>query len=464
MNLKKALKITCAAIGSLFFIHLFDSLTVNVSGMEFIINLKLSLKGFTSIVLPPLGVLRAATHNAPVQISVVLQSINLDFIKSILDVAQDKVELILMFKNQLKHVLFFLTAKTILLGLLGSALGGFILKLKKKEFFLCLLTGFLITIMLLIPLFATYDMDAFNTPEYSGTLKAAPWIIGLLNKGISQINELGQQIKNMSDSISTVFSKMDDIDPVDGSDKIVRVLHVSDIHNNPVAYDLMEQVVKNFKVDFIIDTGDITDYSTPLEDMVIKNLAKLSVKYIYVSGNHDSQNVIDMLKKIKNVVLLDGKMINIDGINVLGFSDPASKNADIKPPDEMKIMEQSLKISEWLDISESAPDILAVHNPKITDNLIGRIPVILNGHTHRLNIFQKQGSIVINAGTTGAAGIRGLQTKSDVPYSAVLLYFKKPGDNYQRTALVAADIIKISNLKAGFQVERLFFNQGGHTH
>jgi hypothetical protein len=86
----------------------------------------------------------------------------------------------------------------------------------------------------------------------------------------------------------------------------------------------------------------------------------------------------------------------------------------------------------------------------------------LNGHTHKLNLFQRDGSIVINAGTTGAAGIRGFQTNSDIPYSAVLLYFKKPGNN-QKTGLMAADVIKISNLKTGFQVERVFFNRGGRT-
>jgi putative phosphoesterase len=462
MNLKKAIKIMCAVMGSLFFIHFFDSLIVNVSGMEFIINLKLSWKGYTSIVLPPLGVLKATTHKAPVQINIVLQNINLDFIKSILDVAPNKRELILMFKNQINHTLYILAAKTVLLGLLGAAFGGIVLRLKNKEVVLCSVIGLLITILLLTSVFATYNMDAFNTPEYSGTLKAAPWIINLLNKGISQINELGQQLKNMSDNISTVFSKMDGIGPIDGNDEVIRVLHVSDIHNNPAAYDFMEQVVKNFKVDFIIDTGDITDYGTPLENMIIKNLAKLSVKYIYVSGNHDSQSVINMLKKAKNVAVLDGKMINIDGINVLGFSDPASKTGDIEPPDEMKIMEQNLKIHEWLDISHSEPDILAVHNPKITENIIGRVPVILNGHTHKLNLFQRDGSIVINAGTTGAAGIRGFQTNSDIPYSAVLLYFKKPGNN-QKTGLMAADVIKISNLKTGFQVERVFFNRGGRT-
>jgi len=464
MKLKRAIKIICAVTVSLFFIHFFDSIPVNVKGVEFIINLKLSWRGLTSLALPPLGVLKTATHKAPVQINIILQNINLDFIKSILDSALDRKDLILLFQKQLHNTLYILAVKTALLGFLGGAFGGIVFRLKNKEIIQCGVAGLLIAIFLLSSVFLTFNMDAFNTPEYFGTLKAAPWIIGLLNKGISQINELGKQLQNMSDNISTVFSQMDSIDPIEGNNEIIRVLHVTDIHNNPAAYDFMEQVVKNFKVGFIIDTGDITDYGTALEDMIIKNLEKLPVKYVFISGNHDSQSVINMLKDIKNVIVLNNKMINIDGINILGFSDPASMTGDIEPPDEMKIMEQNMRINEWFDISHSEPDILAVHNPKITENLIGRDPVILNGHTHKLNIFESKWSVVINAGSTGAAGIRGFQTDSDVPYSAVVLYFEKPQNN-QKARLIASDVIKISNLKAGFQVERIFFNQdqGGNT-
>ena len=57
-----------------------------------------------------------------------------------------------------------------------------------------------------------------------------------------------------------VFSRMDSLASTEES--VVRVLHVSDIHNNPVAFDFMEQIINNFNVDFVIDTGDITDYGT----------------------------------------------------------------------------------------------------------------------------------------------------------------------------------------------------------
>lgn len=101
----------------------------------------------------------------------------------------------------------------------------------------------------------------------------------------------------------------------------------------------------------------------------------------------------------------------VEGINVLGVPEPASVNGSIQPPDELKNVELSLALQERLGFSENAPDILAVHNPKTTENLVGKVPVILNGHTHKLLLRENLGSIVIHAGTTGAAKSGGSSLK-----------------------------------------------------
>lgn len=265
-------------------------------------------------------------------------------------------------------------------------------------------------------------VTAFDKPEYFGTLRAAPWLIDIWNKGISQINVLREQLKSMSEGISMVFSRMDSVASTEES--MVRVLHVSDIHNNPAAFDFMEQIVQNFNVDFIIDTGDITDYGTYLEDMVIKNLSNLQVKYIFVAGNHDSPNTLEMLEAIDNVIVLDGEMINVKGINVLGFSDARSKTLAIDSSDDMDNLRLKFAIREKLYNLEEKPDILAVHDPQASAALTGFVPIILNGHVHSASLKEENRSLVINAGSSGAAGIRGIQSKADIPYSAVLLYFK----------------------------------------
>lgn len=463
MDRKKCVGIiifTC--ICTLILIHYFGSIKVEISGAEFSLGIQISPRGATSISLPPLGVLKAYTHQIPVQLNVVLENIHLDMLKSIIDKFESKDELLLFLKKDITNALYTLSFKIIFLSLLGSFFTCIIFRLSKKQIFISFTVGFIVVVILLGSLYFTYDITAFDTPEYFGTLKAAPWIIGLLNKGISQINDLGQQIKNMSDNITTVFSKMDNLASTE-KDSVVRVLHVSDIHNNTAAFDFMDQIIKNFNVDLVIDTGDITDYGTSLEDIVIKNISLLPVKYVFVAGNHDSPNTINILKNMENVVVLDGNMVNVMGIDILGFPDPGSNTADIDSPSQLELLDLNLSIFRWFWSSEKVPDILAVHNPSATENLAGTVPIILNGHTHKFSLIEKNHSLIINAGTTGAAGIRGLQSKNDIPYSAVLMYFREREPN-KKPQLFAIDTIKISNYKAGFQVERMFFDQGSDFH
>jgi len=457
MNWKRAFVIfICAILSTLVFIHTFAGVMLNLEGVELSLSLELAQKGSTTIHLPPIGVLKAYTHSAPISLNITLHNIDLDLLKIVIESINDKYQLISIVKEDVQKAIKLLVIKTLILSVVGSIFVALIFRLTKREFISYSVVSLLLVVVLLSWTFFSYDIAAFDKPEYFGTLKAAPWLIDIWNKGISQINELGEQLKNMSDGISMVFSRLDNLASTEES--MVRVLHVSDIHNNPAAFDFMEQIVQNFSVDFVIDTGDFTDYGTILEDMVIKNLSKLPVDYIFVAGNHDSPNTVEMLSAIENVTILDCEMINVKGINILGFSDVSSKALRIDSSDEVDNLKLNLTIRDKLRTLSEMPDILAVHDPEATAGLTGLVPIILNGHVHKASLKEENGTLIINAGTTGAAGIRGIQSKNDIPYSAILLYFKND-EALKKPQLFAADIIKISNLKAGFQVERIFFDQ-----
>ena len=191
--------------------------------------------------------------------------------------------------------------------------------------------------------------------------------------------------------------------------------------------------------------------------MVIKNLSNLQVKYIFVAGNHDSPNTLEMLEAIDNVIVLDGEMINVKGINVLGFSDARSKTLSIDSSDDMDNLRLKFAIREKLYNLEEKPDILAVHDPQASAALTGFVPIILNGHVHSASLKEENRSLVINAGSSGAAGIREFNRK--LIYLTRRSYYILSLMKRCKTAIFAADIIKISNFKAGFQVERIFFDQ-----
>ena len=79
------------------------------------------------------------------------------------------------------------------------------------------------------------------------------------------MDQLGDQIQSLAANLYTVFNQIENLKNVGVLTSDLNILHVSDIHNHPVAYDFIGQVVATFPIDVIIDTGDLTDWGTPLE-------------------------------------------------------------------------------------------------------------------------------------------------------------------------------------------------------
>src|SRR5687767_15987356 len=95
-----------------------------------------------------------------------------------------------------------------------------------------------------------------------------------------------------------------------------RVLHVSDIHNNPAAFPFLREVAQQFQVEFIIDTGDLTDFGSPLEATIGREIARLPFPYVIVLGNHDSPTVGTALAQLPNVTVLDGNPVTVGGVTL----------------------------------------------------------------------------------------------------------------------------------------------------
>ncbi|KKM10241.1 hypothetical protein SY88_14315 [Clostridiales bacterium PH28_bin88] len=78
--------------------------------------------------------------------------------------------------------------------------------------------------------------------------------------------------------------------------------------------DLVGRIVTLFPVDAIVDTGDLTDYGTPLEALLVKRLGSIAVPYLFVPGNHDSPAVIQELEQLPNVKVLQEDPVYIKGL------------------------------------------------------------------------------------------------------------------------------------------------------
>ncbi|KNZ69368.1 metallophosphoesterase [Thermincola ferriacetica] len=443
-------------VGAAFALYAFGNTEFRIAALQAQLKLDLTKPGVTEIQVPPLGKIKAYTHKSPVGIVITLESIDLNQLKKMVEDTPKTTELLNEVRRNVEKNFQALIYKSLLLGGCGGLLGVLLLQRKKwYEYLYGALLGLVIVTLALSFTYKSYNFQAFENPEYEGMLKTAPWMIGLVQNGITKFDLWSKQLQTVADNLYDMFRRVDTLEamgPAANGD--LRVLHVSDLHNNPAAFDFIEQVATTFKVDLVIDTGDISDFGTPVETVLLDRLKRMGIPYVFVPGNHETREVINELRGLPNVTVLEGQPVNVKGLKIIGFPDPSAYEQSITAPDDKTAGLLAQKFTKSLTKMPEKPDILAVHNNRIALRMAGKVPVILHGHDHAYKINIRNKSVIIDAGTTGAAGIGGFKSKNDIPYSLVVLQLKKELSDYH---LIAADTIKVSNLQSGYSLERRIF-------
>ncbi|RQD75416.1 MAG: metallophosphoesterase [Candidatus Syntrophonatronum acetioxidans] len=443
-----------ALLGMVLLISLFSSVSVPLSALELRWDLSLFSSGITEIIIPPFGTVRANTHFPPLKFQITLENINLDLMQDmIIQLAEE--DFVLQLEKEIRSFLYYFFIRILLLGFVGGAAGIYLMGEKKLGKIMGGgSAGLAVLLILILTASFTYNYQAFSTPEFEGVLTAAPWMVNLIEESFIKVDTLGKQMEKMAENISRVFGKMEEIEILGGEEGDLRVLHVSDIHNNPAGVKFINQVINTFEVDLVIDTGDITDFGTPLETELIAMVAEFEVPYVFIPGNHDSPEVVSRMREIDQVIVLEEGKINIFGLNIAGIADPSSYSREMAVASQEVLEEYANRLKEIVNTGEPV-HIVAAHHFRLVQDFIGEIPLVLHGHTHSFQIREEGGSIIIDAGTSGAAGIRGLQVRQEVPYSVILLHFLT--EEKKEPFLVAADIIKVFQLQRGFTLERKVF-------
>ncbi|PKM81810.1 MAG: hypothetical protein CVU89_07220 [Firmicutes bacterium HGW-Firmicutes-14] len=441
-----------AVIGALVFVNLFARVDFSIQALHASLSIHPSSSGGTELHVKPVGVVKAHTHRTPVNIDISLENIDLDGLKEILTEGTKQDELIDEARMEVVRAMKKLVWLSIILSFCGGVFGLIILQRRSvKELLLGGLIGFLTVSFLLFGTYKTYDIQRFQSPEYEGMLKAAPWMINLVQESFITVDTWGRQMEGIATNLYGLFRRVESLQAVAPGDGQLKVLHVSDIHNNPAAFDFIGQVVKTFGINLVVDSGDLSDFGTPLEAAFTEKIKDLEVPYVIVPGNHETPFITEELKKTPNLTVLDGEIITVQGLVIAGIGDPASKRNESDPsrPEEHDVAVE--KFYSLLERSGTSPDIFVAHAPIIAVRFWGQIPVVLSGHTHRYKIQTRQKSVFINAGTSGASGMGALKTKEEIPYTFVLLHFDRTEDGVR---LKYSDTISISNQQSGYSLDR----------
>lgn len=440
-------------------LHFFGSYKLNIEGVEFDIRIALSNAGVTQIEVPPLGLVQAPTHNTPLKIAVRLESLDLDQIQSFIKAKFDKKQISVKIANNLRYEIRRFISELILMTSVAGFLGVFLFRSRKiTEYLLGSLMSVIVIGILLFVTYKDYDINRFSDPQYEGVLKAAPWMIGIAEDALVKIDSLSDKLQLVAENLNSLYYQIDKLQPISHAESTVKVLHISDIHNNPAALEVVRRMAELFEVNFIIDTGDISDFGTPLEGLLTERIGSLKIPYVFIAGNHDSPDIISKMKSLQNNVIVADHIVEIEGIKIAGFHDPASNSNQIKSASPEEEAKHIAKIKSFLkkEFKQSAKpiDIVAVHSPYIARPLAGEAPVLLFGHNHQFNVAEEKNSVLINAGTTGASGLGTLQEINRRPYSVMLLSFYNDGES---TQLLAVDSIQIDSETGEFSMQRHLF-------
>jgi predicted phosphodiesterase len=235
---------------------------------------------------------------------------------------------------------------------------------------------------------------------------------------------------------------------------VIRVLHISDIHASPLGIDFAADVARGFDVGLVIDTGDLTSFATPVENLVVSRISAFGRPYVFVRGSHDSIALQAQIGATSNGVTLDGRAVTIDGLTIYGLGHPAFTPARGVAVDGAAFAELARSAGEEVaaDLAEldETVDLVAVHDDRMAEAVAGRVPLVVGGHFHETRARVTNGTLFLRIATTGGSGA-GIFRGLDVPFTAEVLYFSREAD----PDLLAYDVVEQDPGSGSLTVQRV---------
>ncbi|GAA2510823.1 metallophosphoesterase [Streptomyces gobitricini] len=407
------------------------SVRTPVGPMDTSMTLRPSLSGGTKINVSPLGALELDSHTAPVRLDVDVDQ--LDPIRS--QALVERPERINGLQERITQDVADGTRELALRSCVAvvsgaTALGLAVYRRPRRA----LAAGGLALALLGaagVSAYATWNPKSVLEPKFSGLLSSAPSVVGNARSIVSEFDvyqkELAQLVTNVT-KLYDAASTLPTYQPDPGS---MRVLHVSDIHLNPAAWEIIRSLVAQYRIDVIIDSGDTMDHGTSTENGFLDPISGLGAPYVWVRGNHDSQATQRYLEGLDNVHVLDeGRAVTVAGLRVAGTGDPQfTPDRSVLPAGDDAERAAGARLAAALGAQARAGtpvDIAVAHNPVAALETDGEVPLVLAGHVHRrVNKLLPDGTRLKIEGSTGGGGLRALEKDEPEKVHASVLYLDR---------------------------------------
>jgi predicted phosphodiesterase len=419
--------VVVALAGAVLGILLLGRISAPIGPFDAQLAFRPSLSGGAQVGIPPLGALDVDAYDGPLKLEIQLRRIDQLRAQSLASHPAWVDRIVDDVSADLRSAVVRLIWVTAGAALLGAALTSLLLLRRWREPLIAAGT----TVVLLVATGGlgalTWRPEALSAPRYTGLLVNANSLIGSATDIAARFDAYRASLEDLVGNVSSLYATISTLpEPVASDPDVVTLLHVSDLHLNPAGFDLVRQVVDQFDVDGVLDTGDITDWGSRPETSLITSVGDLGVPYVFIRGNHDSAVTAAVIASRKNTTVLDYTATTVDGVTVVGAPDPRftpdkSTGDDDFPADQLAATGERLAgVAEGLD---PPPVIAMVHDPRQAPALDGVVPVVLAGHTHDRDVSELDGgTLLMVEGSTGGAGLRGLQGEYPEPLTCTVLY------------------------------------------
>ena len=428
-------------VGTLLFAH--ADLAVGPFRAE--MSVTPSITGGTEVDIPPLGSLHLDSHRGPLHLKVNLGSLDQERTEALID---DPAAITGAGQNAVDDV----TTGVLRLGLraLGASIATTLLlsALVFRNIRRVAWSGVLaltITAGSMGLAAATVRPDAISEPRYEGLLVNAPAVVGDARRIADNYGRYADQLQQLVSNVSRIYATVSTLPVYEPAGNTTRILHVSDLHLNPTAWPLIRTVVQQFEIDAVIDTGDIVDWGSSAETGYVSNIARIDAPYIYVRGNHDSTSIEAAVARQPNARVLDNSTTTVGSLTIAGIADPefTSDKTDEAPvvgnadgPTSSPLVQAGERLADTIRGSKDKVGVALVHDPAMAPPLAGTVPLVLAGHLHKREISTlpalpwvspapelSGGTRLMVEGSTGGAGLRGLEKEEPTPIQMSVLYF-----------------------------------------
>jgi predicted phosphodiesterase len=381
--------------------------------------------GGTRIDIPPLGELDLDTHTGPLAVQATLQGVDVDEARQLLRDPQRLSTLKPQAESDLRRELEMAVLRALLSGTVGAAaLSALALRRVRSALVGAGAAGVALVASFAVAV-ASWNPGALAEPRYTGLLTSAPSVVGSAESIVSDFSRYGDELARIVQNVGGLYSVTSRLPLMPPDHDLVRVLHVSDLHLAPQAWDLIRTVADQYDVDVVVDSGDITDHGSGPENRYLQEIRHLGAPYVWVRGNHDSAATERAMRRIPRLVVLDGRIRRVAGLTFLGEGDPSFTPDKSRADDPAQVAAVADRLAATATRAGGV-DVMVYHDPAPAEAFDGAARVALFGHLHYRKVSHgSEGTWKMIEGSTGGSGLRALEPGKPANIEMSVLYLDR---------------------------------------